>query len=286
MLRLEAMSKRYGRGRWVFRDINLEVALGEVLAVTGGNGSGKSTLLRVLVGLSRPTSGRVSGRPDVVGYVPDRFTPSERLSATAYLTHIGRIRGLITKVAQARADALLDRLALSGGTNTALRALSKGNAQKVAVAQALMVPPRLLVLDEPWSGLDASTHEVLGEIIGETARGGGSVIFTDHRESTVGMFASRTYTMGREGAELTVTRPTKYRRDMEVVLTSRFGEEVAPHPKDWHVVEGVLDVAVGQEQIVVRVDPNRLNGMLSVALREGWSIETVNPCPAVKAGAR
>ncbi|MGH3427399.1 MAG: ABC transporter ATP-binding protein [Mycobacteriales bacterium] len=192
----------------------------------------------------------------------------------------------MAEAAQARADALLDRLALSGGTNTALRMLSKGNAQKVAVAQALMVPPRLLVLDEPWSGLDASAHGVLGEIIGEAARGGGSVVFTSHRESTVGTLASQTYALGPEKPELIATRATQYRRDMEVVLTSRFGEGVAPQPRDWHTVDGVLDVAVRQEKIIVRVDPGCLNGMLAVALREGWSIETVNPCAAVKAGVR
>ncbi|RJQ82041.1 ABC transporter ATP-binding protein [Pseudonocardiaceae bacterium YIM PH 21723] len=178
------VSKRYrGRRRAVLTDVTLHVRSGEVVSLHGANGSGKSTLLRMMAGLSTPSSGVISGRPEIIGYVPDRFPPGERLSATEYLAHMGRIRGLSTAAVRARAAELLDRLALVGGAHVPLRTLSKGNAQKVTLAQALLVPPELLVLDEPWSGLDASAHQVLGEVIAETAATGGAVVFTDHRES-------------------------------------------------------------------------------------------------------
>ncbi|MFK0017368.1 ATP-binding cassette domain-containing protein [Streptomyces sp. NPDC091027] len=181
-MRLESLSKRYGRGDWILRDVDLEAPAGEVVAFTGGNGSGKSTLLRIAVGLSRPTRGAVAARPPVVGYVTDRFSPNERMSAAAYLAHMGRVRGMTTSVASARAGRILDRLALVGGKHAPLRSPSKGNAQKVALAQALPVDPGLLVLDEPWSGLDADAHGVLAEIMTEVAASGGTVVFTDHRE--------------------------------------------------------------------------------------------------------
>ncbi|MEU2717294.1 ATP-binding cassette domain-containing protein [Streptomyces sp. NPDC007205] len=82
LLRLQAVSKRYGRGDWILRDVDVEAPAGEVVAFTGGNGSGKSTLSRIAVGLSRPTRGRVTTRPPVVGYVPDRFSPDERMVGT------------------------------------------------------------------------------------------------------------------------------------------------------------------------------------------------------------
>ncbi|MET9149361.1 ABC transporter ATP-binding protein [Streptomyces sp. NPDC004042] len=191
------MSKRYGRGHWILRDVDVEAPAGEVVAFAGGNGSGKSTLLRIAAGLSRPTLGTVAARPPVVGYVPHRFSPDERMSAMAYLTHMGRVRGLTTSVASARAGRLLDRLALVGGGHAPpLRSLSKGNAQKVALAQALLVEPGLLVLDEPWSGLDSDAHGVLAEIMTEVAAAGGTVVFTDHRESVTRARATRTYTVG------------------------------------------------------------------------------------------
>jgi ABC-type multidrug transport system ATPase subunit len=134
-------------------DVDLQVAAGELLALVGANGSGKSTVLKLMVGLSRPSSGTVRRNARVVSYVPDVFTSHDRLSASAYLRHMGRIRGLSTRAARERSDELLERLALAGGADTPMRKLSKGNAQKVALAQALVEPPELPVLDEPWGSV-------------------------------------------------------------------------------------------------------------------------------------
>jgi ABC-type multidrug transport system ATPase subunit len=198
-VRLVKVGKRYGRGHWVLGNVDVVVSGGQVLAFRGGNGSGKSTLLRIMSGVSKPTTGVVTGRPPVVGYVPDRFSPDGRLSAVTYLAHLGRMRGLTTRTATARGRELLARLALVGGPEARLHTLSKGNSQKVALAQALLVPPDLLVLDEPWSGLDASVHGVLADVIAEVAARGGAVVFTDHRESVTHAHATRTYLV-RDGS--------------------------------------------------------------------------------------
>jgi ABC-type multidrug transport system ATPase subunit len=130
--------------------------------------------------------------------VTERFVPSDRFSAAAYLAHMGRIRGLTTVRADAAADRLLARLDLVGGRDTAVRKLSKGNVQKVVLAQALIVPPQLLILDEPWSGLDAAAHGVLSEIIGEVSGASGIVAFAghfadDHRDAVVRASATTAY---------------------------------------------------------------------------------------------
>jgi ABC-type multidrug transport system ATPase subunit len=179
VLHLHGVTK--GWSRPVLRDVHLAVGPGEVAAVVGGNGAGKSTLLRIAAGLSRPDAGRVTGRPRPVGYVPDRFTANQHMSALGYLTHLGRVRGLDRATAHDRAGWLLERFVLVGGSGSALRMLSKGNTQKVALAQAFLIRPRLLVLDEPWAGLDAPAQRVLGELIAEVATTGAAVLFTDHR---------------------------------------------------------------------------------------------------------
>src|SRR4051794_816714 len=93
-MRLTSIGKRYARGRWVLAGVDLEVSPGRVIAVAGPNGSGKSTLLNIMAGVTRPTTGAVTGRPRSIGYVPERFPVRTQLWAADYLRHMGRIRGL------------------------------------------------------------------------------------------------------------------------------------------------------------------------------------------------
>jgi ABC-type multidrug transport system ATPase subunit len=275
LLRCESVSKRYGRGRWILQDVDMEVSGGDVLAVVGSNGSGKSTLLRILVGLSQPTSGQVAGRPRHIGYVPDRFTAHERISALSYLTHMGRIRGLSGAAARTRAGQLLDRLALVGGRDASLRTLSKGNAQKVALAQALLVEPDLLVLDEPWSGLDASAHGVLAEFMEDVAARGGAVVFTDHRESITETHATGAYAIsdGRvspRGGQRSGGRAT----EVELALTASV-TGVLPLEVNWYALPGVTDAARRGDAIVLRVAREHSDTVLLTVLQHRWSVESL-----------
>ncbi|NUR62124.1 MAG: ABC transporter ATP-binding protein [Catenulispora sp.] len=207
MVTLAGVGKQYGRGKAVLMDVNLSVRAGDVVAVVGGNGSGKSTLLRIMAGITAPTTGIRTNVPRSIGYVPERFPANTRMSARSYLHHMGRIRGLATRKASERTDELLERLKLEPGPDFAIRDLSKGNAQKVAVAQSLITRPGLLILDEPWSGLDSSAHGTLTELIVETAASGSAVVFTDHRESVSRVEASARYEI--EGGRV---RRSLYRR--------------------------------------------------------------------------
>lgn len=164
-MRLEHVGVRYGRAAPVLDGVSLTLAPGTVTAVLGANGSGKSTLLRVAAGVVEPTVGRVRDRPSVVGYVPEQCPAKLRMPPLVYLEHMGRMRGLSRGRARARGRELLERLRLEGNPRSATGKLSKGNAQKVILAQAVLVVPGLLVLDEPWAGLDADAHDVLASLI-------------------------------------------------------------------------------------------------------------------------
>jgi ABC-type multidrug transport system ATPase subunit len=126
----------------VLRDVTLTVEPGEVVAVSGRNGCGKSTLLRVAAGLAAPSYGEVQ-RPRRYGVVPDRFTPPDRMTGRAYLRHHGRMRGLDDAAADQRSEELSERFGLVPGLDTDLSRLSQGNARKVQLAQAFMVPVAL-----------------------------------------------------------------------------------------------------------------------------------------------
>jgi ABC-2 type transport system ATP-binding protein len=179
-VRLDAVGKRYGlRQPWIVRDVSLEVPAGRLIRMEGRNGSGKSTLLRVLAGACVPSAGRVTGRP-ATGYVPERFPPGLPFSPRGYLTHLGRVHGMRDTDLAAQVDECLDRLGAQEYAGVPMRSLSKGMCQKVAVAQALLPRPGLLVLDEAWTGLDAEARDVLDDEVCRRVADGGTVVFVDH----------------------------------------------------------------------------------------------------------
>ncbi|WP_310723243.1 ATP-binding cassette domain-containing protein [Streptomyces sp. N2A] len=179
-MRLDGVGRRYGvRGPWVLREVHLAVPEGALLRIEGTNGTGKSTLLRLLAGIDRPSTGRITGRPRRA-YVPERFPAAMPFTSAGYLTHLGRVHGLTGAEAARRAAEWLERFGAAGHARTRLAELSKGTSQKVAVAQALLAEPELLVLDEAWTGLDRGAREVLDRAVAERVADGGTVVFVDH----------------------------------------------------------------------------------------------------------
>ena len=182
-MRLEAVGKRYGaRQPWIVRDVSLDAAPGALIRLEGRNGSGKSTLLRVVAGVSRPSTGTVTGRPRT-GYVPERFPGSLPFTGREYLLHMARVHGLRGAGAARAADGWLERLGAAPYAGQPLGSLSKGMCQKIAVTQALLPSPGLLVLDEAWTGLDQAAREALDAAAPERVADGATVMFVDHDQA-------------------------------------------------------------------------------------------------------
>ncbi|MEU6169915.1 ABC transporter ATP-binding protein [Streptomyces tanashiensis] len=180
-MRLEHVGRRHGlRGPWVLREVSLTLPAAALVRVVGTNGSGKSTLLRLLAGVDAPTEGRIGGRPARTAYVPERFPAALPFTAVDYLVHLGRVQGLGRAAARARAGEWLERFGAGEHAGTELAALSKGTSQKVAVAQALLADPALLVLDEAWTGLDTGARAELDTAVRERLAEGATVVFVDH----------------------------------------------------------------------------------------------------------
>ncbi|MFE2457224.1 ATP-binding cassette domain-containing protein [Streptomyces sp. NPDC059402] len=216
-LRLDGVGRRYGvRGPWVLRGVDLGVVPGTLVRVEGANGTGKSTLLRLLAGIDAPTEGRVTGRPRTA-YVPERFPPALPFTAARYLTHLGTVHGLSRRAAARAAGQWLERLGAAGYADTRLSRLSKGGSQKVAVAQALLAEPELLVLDEAWTGLDADARGELERAVAERAAAGGAVVFVDHDPRRLAGTADAVYTV-RDGALHRRTAPEPVAAGARVVV--------------------------------------------------------------------
>ncbi|WP_433127367.1 ABC transporter ATP-binding protein [Micromonospora sp. CA-240977] len=191
-MRLENVWLRYHRrGPWVLRDVDARLDPGEVAVVLGRNGVGKSTLLQVAAGVLRPGRGRVTDRPARVGWVPERFPADQPFTVARYLTGMARVAGLGAAEADEAVATWTDRLGLAAFRSVRLPELSKGTAQKVGLAQAMVRPPGLLVLDEPWEGLDATTRELVPELIAEVLAADGAVLVSDHRGETVRLPTAR-----------------------------------------------------------------------------------------------
>ena len=200
-MRLETVGKRYGmRQPWVVRGVTADLPAGRLIRVSGRNGSGKSTLLRVVAGVSLPSAGKVTGRPHT-GYVPERFPGGLPFSGREYLLHLARVHGLRGEEARRRVEEWLERLGAAGYADQSLRSMSKGMCQKMAIAQALLPSPGLLVLDEAWTGLDQAARAELDAAVGERVAAGGTVLFVDHDQARLaGREDSAGTSTGRAGS--------------------------------------------------------------------------------------
>ncbi len=161
-----------------------------------------------MCGASAPTRGRITARPRPgrAGYVPERFPPALPFSTHGYLTHLGRVQGLRYAALDQAVEASIERLGLNPYAGLPLRELSKGTCQKVAVAQALLAGPSLLVLDEAWTGLDAATRTILDSAVGERLAAGATVLFVDHDPARLAGRASVEWALSN--GQLTESRVT------------------------------------------------------------------------------
>lgn len=197
-MRLSAVGYRYGwRAPWVLGRVDLELQPGDLVRVGGYNGSGKSTLMRVIAGAHRPGRGTITGRPDRAAYVPGQLPPLP-FKAQDYLRHFGRIHGLSGDAADERVLDWLERFEALGYRKHRIGDLSRGTAQKIAIIQALIAEPDLLILDEAWTSLDTLGQQTLDEVTRETTQRGGRVVFVDHDPQRLSDDATAAYVL-RDG---------------------------------------------------------------------------------------
>jgi ABC-2 type transport system ATP-binding protein len=171
--------------------LSFQVPPGELYAFLGPNGAGKTTTLRMIAGLIRPDAGQIDvagidmiAEPrrakQLLAYLPDDPVLYGKLNPMEYLEFVAGLWALEPKIARADAQALLERLGLWDRRGEWIETFSRGMKQKVALASALIHRPRLILLDEPLTGLDASAARLVKDILLEFLRNGGSVILTTH----------------------------------------------------------------------------------------------------------
>lgn len=201
MLAVRGLTKYYGALRAI-ENLSFDVRPGEVLGLLSPNGSGKSTTVKILTGLLQPTRGDVllDGRDafaDVnaykaqMGYVPEEPHLYSYLTGPEYLQLVGRLRGIPAAALGDKIDRFLQLLGIYDDRYQTLSSYSKGMRQKILVAAAVLHNPRIIVLDEPFSGLDVSAARALKAFVRAIADEGRLVVFSSHVLEVVEQVCSR-----------------------------------------------------------------------------------------------
>jgi ABC-2 type transport system ATP-binding protein len=201
VLEVRKLTKHYG-ALVAVHDLSFDVRPGEVLGLLGPNGSGKSTTVKILAGLLRPTAGDVildgadalaarEAYKAVLGYVPEEPHLYSYLSGPEYLRLVGRLRGIPESALDDKIDRFLQLLGIYDDRYQTLSSYSKGMRQKVLIAAAVLHNPRIVVLDEPFSGLDVSAARVLKGFVRAIADEGKMVVFSSHVLEVVEQVCSR-----------------------------------------------------------------------------------------------
>lgn len=200
MLAIANLQKTYG-SLVALHGLDLSIAPGEILALLGPNGAGKSTAVKCLVGLLKPNQGSVhvdgidalanTSARQLIGYLPEVANLHETLTPWEFLLLKGRLFDMDDAIVAERGERLLCGFGIIDRKNEPMVAFSKGMLQKVSISAALLTDPKLLVLDEPLSGLDVTTALVVKQVMNEFAERGGAVLHCSHMLDVVENTAHR-----------------------------------------------------------------------------------------------
>ncbi len=188
MLEVSHITKSFG-GRQVLTDVSFTVAPGRLTGFVGGNGAGKTTTMRIILGVLAADSGSVALAGErlnadsrrLFGYMPEERGLYPKMRVLEQVVYLARLHGLSAREATANATELLEQLGLGERLNDAVETLSLGNQQRAQIAAALVHDPRVLVLDEPFSGLDPMAVEVVLTVLKQRAAMGVPVLFSSHQ---------------------------------------------------------------------------------------------------------
>lgn len=241
MLSINGLSKRFGTLQ-ALDGLSFRVDDGEIVGFVGANGAGKSTTMRIAMGVLEADSGAVTWdgvELDAsfrrrIGYMPEERGLYPKMRVGEQLTYLGRLHGLTKRAAQASSDAWAERLGIADRRGDDVQKLSLGNQQRVQLAAALVGDPALLILDEPFSGLDPVAVEVMADVIRERAAAGVPTLFSSHQLDVVERLVDRVVIVRSGGLvadgtveELEATGGRRWRAVIEASQGDRLDEATA-----------------------------------------------------------
>ena len=264
-------------------DINFRVDEGEVFGFVGPNGAGKSTTIKVMLDIINDYEGQVriygvdARRADArrsIAFVPEAPALYEQFTPLELLNMALRMYGIRRKDADAWSMTVLERFSVAENANRRIRELSKGNVQRVALAHAMVVQPKLLVLDEPLSGLDPVGRKDVVDILNEYKKEGGAIFFTSHVLHDVERIADR-FGFINKGELLTVRSPRELAAERADCLLVRFNAQAGFEPAAKCLRDGEFEFEVMQADLPAFITRLNMAGGHVLTVKPAVSLETV-----------
>lgn len=274
MLTVNNLVKNFGDLRAVSA-MSFQINDGEILGLVGPNGAGKTTTFRMLLGLMRPDEGEVlwNGAPlndkvrDLIGYLPEERGLYPKETVEHQIVYFGSLRGKDPKELKPKVDEWLTKLKVKGKKSSKIKELSKGNQQKVQLITTLIHEPKLVILDEPFSGLDPINADIMKDAIIELRKQGACVIFSSHNMDNVEKICDRLL-MIKNGQQIMTGSVDEIKESFgrtKVFLESNLTKS------EIMAVPGVLDVkAQGKVFEVKLVDPAVGKELFKLATKDGY----------------
>lgn len=195
MIKVSQLSKFYGQHR-ALSELSFSLSGGDVLGILGPNGSGKTTLFRLLLGLIQPSDGEIilpdnHKRSLVLGYLPEERSVYKDISVIEQITYLARLKKMKPKLIERELNYWFYRFNMNNLKHHLIRELSKGNQQKVQFICALIHKPKILILDEPLTGLDAANVTLFKQVILEQSKMGRAILLSSHQYEEIETFCNQ-----------------------------------------------------------------------------------------------
>lgn len=260
MLKLENVTKYYGENRAV-HNLSFTIHNGEIFGLLGVNGAGKTTTFRMIMGLLEPTSGKITMDDKVVdyklcekiGFLTEERSLLTKLTVKEQVVYYGTLKGLPESVILKRLDYWLKRFDVSEYKERKIKELSKGNQQKIQFITAIIHEPDLLVLDEPFTGLDPINVELFMSVINEFKEKGKMILFSSHRMEHVELFCEKLVILKKGEAVLSGSLKEIKKNYQKKVI--RINADISlDELKD---IKGVLSVTKENLDIIVKIESDK-----------------------------
>jgi len=257
MLKVENVTKYYGDFKAV-DDLTFTVKEGEIFGLLGVNGAGKTTTFRMIIGLLDKTSGKITldgekidyTKTDEIGFLTEERSLLTKLTVKEQVIYYGVLKGMEEKTILKKLDYWLKRFHIEEYKEKKIKELSKGNQQKIQFITSIINEPKLLILDEPFSGLDPINVEQFMEVIKELKKKGTSIIFSSHRMEHVELFCEKLVILvrGKSVLQGSLKEIKKSYRKKNIHIKADLNME------DFEKIKGVIKVDKNAEDYIIRIE--------------------------------